>query len=65
MASQPNPLPADVGDKDQDEKALTYDQWWDVVEGLFGSAKEAYAEVGGSDAFMRAEREAWDEDYPH
>lgn len=62
MATQPGSLPNDSALELEQERRLSYDEWWDLVESLFGSAKEAYAEVGGSDAFMRAERAAWDED---
>ncbi len=61
MATQPDPLTPGVPVEESHECRLSYDEGWDLIFSLFGSAKEAYAEVGGSDAFMRAERAAWDE----
>ncbi len=43
------------------EKPLSREEGWDLIFGLFGTAKEAYAAVGGSDAWMRSERAAWDQ----
>ncbi len=62
MATQPNPHPVQGFVESSGDSRLTYDEWWDLVESLFGSAREAYAEVGGSEAFMRAEHAAWNED---
>ena len=42
------------------EKPLTQNEGWDLIFSLFGSAKEAYTEVRGSEAWMRSERAAWD-----
>ncbi len=43
------------------EQPLTREQGWDLIVSLFGSAKEAYAEVGGAEAWIAAERAAWGE----
>ena len=64
MATQPNPVAVPADNAEEVEKRLSYDEGWDLIESLFGSAKEMYASVGGSDAFMRAERAAWGEDEP-
>lgn len=62
MATQPNPLTAVSTDTGEgNEKRLSYDEGWDLIESLFGSAGEMYASVGGAEAFMRAERASWDE----
>jgi hypothetical protein len=56
MASQPiQPESSPV------ERTLTYDEAWDQIEALFGTAKEAYAAVGGGKTFLDAERAAWGE----
>ena len=65
MARQPNhllPTPPldDLGETA--EPRLSYDQGWELIFSLFGTAKEAYAEYGGAEAFIRAERAAWGED---
>ena len=64
MATQPNSLDTPIDQGQEVEKRLSYDEGWDLIESLFGSAKEMYASVGGSDAFMRAERASWGEDEP-
>jgi hypothetical protein len=55
MSSQPVP-PASAALPDQ---PLTREEGWDLIFSLFGSAKESYAQVGGSEAWMRSERAAW------
>ncbi len=62
MATQPNPSGSRTGDEQGPEKRLSYDEGWDLIESLFGSAGEMYASAGGAAAFMRAERASWDED---
>jgi hypothetical protein len=62
MSTQPNPLLANTPAPSEDEPRLSYDEGWDLIFSLFGTAKEVYAEVGGSDAFMRAERASWGDD---
>ncbi len=62
MASQPNPLPSTPSFDDLDETSeprLSYDEGWDLIFSLFGTAGEMYAAEGGAQAFMRAERAAW------
>jgi len=44
------------------DKPLTCEEGWDLIFSLFGSAKEAYAKVGGSEAWMRSERAGWGQD---
>ncbi len=61
MASQPNPLSSMPSLDETSERRLSYDEGWDLIFSLLGTAKEMYAEVGGADAFIRAERAAWDE----
>ncbi len=62
MSTQPSTAPNPILNDEVSEQRLSYDEWWILVESLFGTAKDAYAEVGGAEAFMRAERAAWDED---
>jgi hypothetical protein len=62
MATQPNPLPANAALELEDEPRLSYDEGWDLIFSLFGSAGDMYAKVGGADAFMREERASWGED---
>ena len=61
MATQPNSLNA-ANNGQGSEKRLSYDEGWDLIESLFGTAGEMYAAVGGAEASMRAERASWDED---
>jgi hypothetical protein len=53
-AESPNRVAADA--------SLTPEQQWDLILNLAGSAKEMYAVVGGSDAWIKAERAAWDQE---
>ena len=63
MTTHPNPaLPAVTDDDLENEPRLTREEGWKLIFSLFGSAKEMYASVGGSDAFMREEHAAWGED---
>jgi hypothetical protein len=48
-----------TGSEPDTERHLSYDEGWDLIISLFGTASEMYAEVGGSDAFMRAEHASW------
>lgn len=59
--SIPAPLPCPA----LDEQPLTREQGWDLIFSLFGTAKQAYAGVGGSEAWIRSERAAWSEDAAH
>jgi hypothetical protein len=54
MATNPNP-PAAI--PKSEDRTLTRDEWWDLVLGMAGSAKEMFAEVGGSDAWIRVLRD--------
>ncbi len=40
-------------------RQLTADEGWDLIFSLFGSAKDLYAEYGGGEAWLKAERAAW------
>lgn len=63
MASHPiHPITDNMPVSDVSEKHLTYDEAWDQILSLFGTAKEAYAEVGGAEAWIHAERAAWTEE---
>lgn len=64
MASQPNPLPPNVLTGPADEEGLSYDEGWTSSKASSAAHKEAYAEVAGSYAFIRAEPAAWDEGNP-
>ncbi|MES2394072.1 MAG: hypothetical protein V4555_20735 [Acidobacteriota bacterium] len=55
----PQPIPPEL---QQNMRSLTYDEAWDQIEALFGSAREAFAAVGGGAAFLRSERSAEDEE---
>jgi hypothetical protein len=37
-------------------RQLTADEGWDLIFSLFGSAKDLYAEYGGGEAWLKAER---------
>ncbi len=63
MATNSSSLPTAVDDDVENEPKLSYEEGWDLIFSLFGSAKEMYASVGGSDAFLREERAAWEEDH--
>jgi len=41
------------------ERRLSSEQGWNLIFSLFGSAKDIYAEFGGGEAWIQAEREAW------
>lgn len=62
MAANINPLPSPLPLHEQAERRLTREEGWDLIVSLFGTAKEMYAEVGGSEAFLRDEQAAWGED---
>ncbi len=59
MASHPV-IPA-TGELDPHEKPLSYEEGWDLIFSLFGTAKEMYAPYGGGEAWLRSERAAWNE----
>ena len=59
MASQPNPLPSTPALDETAQPRLTREEGWALIFSLFGTAKEAYAEVGGAEAFIHGERAAW------
>ena len=59
MATHSVPPARETPDQDPPEKKLTADEGWDLIFSLFGSANQMYAEVGGSEAWMRSERAAW------
>jgi hypothetical protein len=46
-------------------RPLSRDEWWDLAFSLVGSARELYAEVGGAEAWIKAERAAWGEEAAH
>lgn len=53
MATAPNPaLPPET-------RQLTAEEGWDLIFSLFGTAKDLYAEYGGGEAWLKAERAAW------
>jgi hypothetical protein len=62
MATQPiiPELPPHL-DLDEGAPRLSREEGWKLIRSMFGTAKEMYAEVGGSDAFMHQERAAWDD----
>ena len=63
MASQPtpvNPLPSE--EELDGESPLSAEEGWKLIYSLFGSARELYAEYGGGEAFLRAERASWGKD---
>ena len=62
MATNPNPLPPVPPFDETTEPRLSREEGWDLIFSLLGSAREMYAEVGGAEAFIRAERATWDED---
>lgn len=62
MATNTNPLPSIPSLDEAAEPRLSREEGWDLIISLFGTAKEMYAEVGGAEAFMRAERASWGED---
>ncbi len=64
MATQPNSLPATIGSESEDSTRLSYDEGWDLIFSLFGTAGDMYAKVGGAEAFIREERASWGEDHP-
>jgi len=43
---------------------LTAEEGWELILRSLGSAKELYADCGGGEAWLRAEREAWGEEQP-
>ncbi len=57
MASHPVP-PATP---ELDEKPLTRDEWWDLLESLYGSMEGWFPEEGGPSEILRREREAWNQ----
>ena len=62
MATNSNPVPSILLPSEPAERRLTREEGWNLIISSFGTAKEAYAEVGGAEAFLRAERAAWGED---
>ena len=62
MDAQLKPAITEFTASEEGNRRLSYDEGWDLIFSMFGSAREMYAEVGGAEAFMRAERAAWDED---
>jgi hypothetical protein len=38
---------------------LPTEEGWNLILRSFGSAKDLYAEYGGGEAWLRAERESW------
>lgn len=38
---------------------LSAQENWELIFRMFGSGKEMFAEYGGGEAFLRAERAAW------
>jgi hypothetical protein len=60
MASQPaiSEIPPEFFSA-EDERQLTREEGWALITSLFGSAKEMYAEVGGAEAWIAAERADW------
>jgi hypothetical protein len=58
-----NPIPSlPTPDPSQPERPLTRDETWELIFSLYGSAREMYAEVGGAEAWIKAERAAWAEE---
>jgi hypothetical protein len=43
---------------------LSAEEGWDLILRSFGSGTELYAEYGGGEAWLRAERESWSEEQP-
>jgi hypothetical protein len=43
------------------DRQLSADEGWELIFQSFGSGKELYAEFGGGEAFLRAERAAWEQ----
>jgi hypothetical protein len=66
MASQPTipevPLELEL---DASEPRLTREEGWELIFSLFGSGREMYAKAGGAEAFIKAERAAWDDDHEY
>jgi hypothetical protein len=58
MASHPIPPTASP---DPDEKPLSYEEGWALLESLYGSMKGWFPEEGGPSEVHRREREAWGE----
>ena len=58
MAS--HPIPAAI--TDSQERRLTREEGWELLESMRGILKESYAKLGGSEEYHRKERESWDED---
>lgn len=55
MATQPVPNPA------EEERPLSYEEGWELLQKLYGSLRGALAEEGGASEVLRREREAWGE----
>jgi hypothetical protein len=64
MATQPNSPLAPALPEPEQETRLSYDEGWDLIFSLFGTAGDLYAKGGGADAFMREQRASWGEDDP-
>jgi hypothetical protein len=61
LASQPIPPLVDTGSVEP-EQQLTREEAWNHMFSLYGSAREMFAEVGGSEAWIRFLRDEEDED---
>jgi len=57
MASHPIPPNPEI----PDEKPLTAEEGWELLESLYGSMKGWFPEEGGPSEVLRREREAWGE----
>ena len=44
------------------EHKLSADEGWELILTSFGTARDLYAEYGGGEAWLRAERESWGEE---
>ena len=45
-----------------EDRSLTREEGWELLESMRGILKESYAKLGGSEEYHRKERESWDED---
>ena len=59
MAS--NPTPPSNAASAESERPLTHEEWWDLLESLYGSMQGWFPEEGGPSEVLRREREAWGE----
>jgi hypothetical protein len=44
---------------DPSQAPLSAEEGWELILRSFGSGKDLYAEYGGGEAWLRAERESW------